>query len=213
MKHFARVVERDETGRTPLLTAAVCGHLEVVQYLLSSEGGPSISETDNDGNTALLVAGMGYNFSIVLWLLECGDAQITDVDNEGRSLWTCSQQRDSGVGGLRRHAYKNKKGKYVLSNGKFIPCKYILELKAMLRVMVLHGAPLESVAQGLAPPLQRILQDGARLRAWLPSYLTERRALVDAHCPLLPPLRDLVHDYVNPATTDEVWATELEAPQ
>jgi hypothetical protein len=43
-----------------------------------------------------------------------------------------------------------------------------------------------------APPLQRIVQDGARLRARLPAYLAQRRALLDAHCSLLPPLQALV---------------------
>jgi hypothetical protein len=213
IKHGARVTERDKTGMTALLNAACDGSLEVVQYLLSSEGGASISETDDDGNTALLCAGMRSKFSIVQWLLEYGGAQITDVNNEERSLWTRSQRRDCSVGVLLRHAYENKKGKHVFINGKFVPCKYILEVKAMLRVMVLHGAPPESVAEGLAPPLQRIVQDGARLRAWLPSYLTQRRAVVDAHCPLLPPLRDLVRGYEEPTTTDELWATELGAPQ
>jgi hypothetical protein len=203
IKHGARATERNVIGRTALLNAACAGSLEVVQYLLSPEGGASISETDDDGNTALLCAGMRSKFSIVQWLLEYGGAQITDVDDEGRSLWTRSQRRDSNVGGLFRHAYENKKGKYVFID--------ILELKAMLRVMVLHGAPPESVAEGLAPPLQRIVQDGARLRARLPAYLTERRAIVDAHCPLLPPLRDLVRGYEEPTTIDEFWATELGA--
>jgi hypothetical protein len=60
--------------------------------------------------------------------------------------------------------------------------------------------------------LQRIVQDGTRLRARLPAYLAQRRALVDAHCPLLPPLEDLVHGYNEPTTTEELWATGLETP-
>jgi hypothetical protein len=32
---------------------------------------------------------------------------------------------------------------------------------------------------------------------------------LDAHCPLLAPLRDLVHGYEEPTTTDELWATGL----
>jgi hypothetical protein len=82
----------------------------------------------------------------------------------------------------------------------------------MLRVMVLHGGPPESLTKDLAPPLQQIVQDGARLRARLPAYLVRRRALLDAHCLLLPPLRDLVHGYGEPTTTDKLWATGLGAP-
>jgi hypothetical protein len=63
----------------------------------------------------------------------------------------------------------------------------------------------------IAPPLQQIVQDGARLRARLPAYLAQRRALLDAHCPLLRPLRDVVHGYEEPTTADELWATGLGA--
>jgi hypothetical protein len=85
-------------------------------------------------------------------------------------------------------------------------------LTAMLRVMVLHGGPPDLLTAELAPPFQRIVKDGARLRARLPAYLAQRRALVDAHCPLLPPLQDLVHGYEEPTTTDELGAMGLGAP-
>jgi hypothetical protein len=78
--------------------------------------------------------------------------------------------------------------------------------------MVLHGGPLDSLTADLAPPFQRIVQDGARLRARIPAYLAQRRALLDAHCPLLPPLQDFVHGYDEPTTTGELWATGLGAP-
>jgi hypothetical protein len=74
----------------------------------------------------------------------------------------------------------------------------------MLRVMVLHGGPPASLTAKLAPPLQQIVQEGARLRARLPAYLARRRALVGTYCPLLPPLLDLVHGYGEPTTTDEL---------
>jgi hypothetical protein len=51
-----------------------------------------------------------------------------------------------------------------------------------------------------------VVKEGARLRA----YLARRRALLDAHCPLLAPLLALVHGYdVEPTTTEELWATML----
>jgi hypothetical protein len=100
-------------------------------------------------------------------------------------------------------------------DGEYIPTDDtvdIVALTAMLRVMLLHGSPPESLTAYMAPPLQRIVQDGARLRARLPAYLARRRLLLDAHCPLMPPLRDLVHGYEEPTTTDELWATGLGAP-
>jgi hypothetical protein len=56
-----------------------------------------------------------------------------------------------------------------------------------------------------------VVEEGARLRAALPAYLAQRRALLDVHCPLLPPLRTMVYGYEEPTTTDEVWATGLGA--
>jgi hypothetical protein len=87
-------------------------------------------------------------------------------------------------------------------------------LTRMLRVMVLHGAPPESLAKDLAPPFQRIVHDGARLRARLPARPYRRQGLVllDTHCPLLLPLQDLVHGYEVPTTSNEFWATVVGAP-
>jgi hypothetical protein len=60
-----------------------------------------------------------------------------------------------------------------------------------------------------------VVEEGARLRAALPAYLVPRRALLDAHCPLIPPLLALVRGYdPEPTTTEELWATGLGvAPQ
>jgi hypothetical protein len=60
----------------------------------------------------------------------------------------------------------------------------------------------------MSPEPARVVQEGARLRARLPAYLARRRALLDAHCSaLLPPLRALVHSYMDLTTTEELWAT------
>jgi hypothetical protein len=78
---------------------------------------------------------------------------------------------------------------------------------SLLRVMVLQDAPPAELTALLSPVHARVVTDGARLRAGLPAYLVQRRALLNAHCPLIPPLRALVHGYEEPTTTDEVWAT------
>jgi hypothetical protein len=102
-------------------------------------------------------------------------------------------------------------GEYIPIDGEYVPNEVIVpygnigSLTSMLRVMVLHGGPPELLAHDLAPPFQRIMEYGARLRARLPAYLAQRRALLDGHCLLLPPLHDLVHGYERP-TTDELWA-------
>jgi hypothetical protein len=205
------ITHRDNEGRTALLYAALGGSLEVIQYFLSSEGGASITETDNTGNTALLFAA-GGSPTVVQWLLEYGGAQITDTDDNGASVWTVNRE-GGNLQNLLEDAYsKGDDGKYVFIDGEFVPVGDTAGITAMLRVMVLHGGPPDSLIKDLAPPFQQIVQDGARLRARLPAYLAQRRALLDAHCLLLPPLRDLVHGYDEPTTTDELWATGLGSP-
>jgi hypothetical protein len=217
-EHGARIADRDHEGMTAFLYAADEGHLEVVQYLLSSKGGARITETDNEGKSALLLAAkMPCCPPMVQWLLEYGGAKITDTDNAGTSVWTIMGY--ASLPHMLKRAYrKGGDGEYVFIDAEYAPTRKIVSdgdigaLTAMLRVMVLHGGPPPSLTQDLAPPLQRIVQDGARLRARLPAYLAQRRALLDAHCPLLPPLRALVHGYEAPTTTDELWATGLGAP-
>jgi hypothetical protein len=153
---------------------------------------------------------------MVQWLLEFGGAQITDTNKEEASVWTCIGY--SSLPHVLKRAYrKDGDGNYVFIDAEYVPAREVVydgdigALTAMLRVMVLHGGPPPSLTQDLAPPFQQIVRDGARLRARLPAYLAQRRALLDAHCPLLPPLRDLVHGYEVPTTTDELWATGLGA--
>jgi hypothetical protein len=219
LEHGARITDRDHEGKTALLDAALWGSLELLQFLLSSEGGASITETDDWGNNALLLAA-GYDCQpiMVQWLLEYGGAQITDTDNEGASVWTVELNLDKSLGNSLQvmliSAYaKDDNGEYVSIDGDYTQTEDTLEMTAMLRVMLLHGAPPESLTKELAPPFQRTVQDGGRLRARLPAYMAQRRALLDAHCPLLPPLRNLVHGYEEPTTTDELWATGLGSPR
>jgi hypothetical protein len=87
-------------------------------------------------------------------------------------------------------------------------------LDSLLRVMVLRDDYLDMLSLSLAPWPEhvRVVEEVARLRARLPAYLARRRALLDEHCPLIPPLWALVLDYDSePTTTDEIWATGLGA--
>jgi hypothetical protein len=108
------------------------------------------------------------------------------------------------------NAYRERcDGDYDPIDFEHAPDGDIAALVSMLRVMVLHGGPPESLVKYCAPSFQQIVHDGARLRARLPAYLMQRWALLDTHCPLLPPLLALVHGYEAPFTTDELWATGL----
>jgi hypothetical protein len=146
---------------------------------------------------------------VVQWLLEYGGAQITVTDNEGESVWNVSNW-EYGLPGLLKHAYKRSDdGEFVPIDGGYVPNGDIdlVALNAMMRVVLLHGGHSELLVKDLAPPLQQLVRDGVRLRARLPGFLAQRRALIESHCTLLPPLRDLVHGYEEPTTTDELWAT------
>jgi ankyrin repeat protein len=116
LEHGTNVTERDDEGRAALLHA---GSLEIVQYLLSSEGGASLNETDNEGNAALLLAARSYHPPMVIWLLEFGGPQITATDNHGASVWTvteyCSLPR------RLKFAYKKgDDGEYVSTDGVYV---------------------------------------------------------------------------------------------
>jgi hypothetical protein len=87
------------------------------------------------------------------------------------------------------------------------------DLIGVLRVLVLRGAPPPALVALLSPGPAHVVQEGARLRARLPTYSAHRRAYVDLRCPrisFLPgELRALVHIFEGPATTEELWATGL----
>jgi hypothetical protein len=55
-----------------------------------------------------------------------------------------------------------------------------------------------------------MVKEGMRLRAGFPAYLTQRRALLDEHCPLIAPLRALISEYEVPTTTEKLWAAGLD---
>jgi hypothetical protein len=208
LEHGARITERSGDGKTSLHYAATYGKLNVVQYLLSLECGAKITETDNDGCTALSRAACYCNPPVLQLLIEYGGAQITDTDNAGDSVWSGyhAGYEKYSLPAVLRCAYSKS------ADGEYVPVRNTAALLSMLRVMLLHGGPPASLTADLAPPLQRIVEDGVRLRARLPAYLAQRRALLEAHCPLLPPLQALVHGYETPTTTDELWATGLGAP-
>jgi hypothetical protein len=88
-------------------------------------------------------------------------------------------------------------------------------ITALLRVMMLRDAPPAELIERLSPAHARVVQEGARLRARLPTYLAQRRALLVAHCPLIAPLPEelqtLILRFEGLATTDELWATGLVA--
>jgi hypothetical protein len=84
------------------------------------------------------------------------------------------------------------------------------EMTALLRVMVLKGAPYGRTSCSNEARACADGRGGGRLLAAFPAYLAQRRALLDAHCPLIAPLLAIVRGYdPEPTTTEELWATGL----
>jgi ankyrin repeat protein len=192
----ASIGMRDPQGNTVLLLAAARGNLEMIQWLLK-EGGSNIAERNNLGCTALLCASCVhssiFHFTVVQWLLEHGGARIEEATTVGRTLWDHLQDE--------------------IKNGP----RNFESLSQMLRVALARGVPppelyfLAKVDVGIE--IARLLREGLRLRALLPSFLRQRQALLAEHTPLIGPLRALISGYEKPNTTEELWATGLGADQ
>jgi ankyrin repeat protein len=182
---------RPSDGRTPLLIAANVSNVAAMRCLVLA--GARVGAVDNRGNTALLASARGGQYAKTQFLLEEGGANIDDVDEGGNTVWSIFTMDEELIeGGLREQETDS-----VTRTG-------------LLQFMVLRGAPPPMLVDLLSPEDTVVVQEGDRLRARLPAYLVRRRALLDAHCPvLLPPLRDLVHGYMELTTTEELWATGL----
>jgi hypothetical protein len=73
-----------------------------------------------------------------------------------------------------------------------------LQLTALLRVMVLRGAPPADLELRMSAQHSLVMEEGARLRDRLPAYLARRRALLAKHTSLIAPLQALVSSCVSP---------------
>jgi hypothetical protein len=165
---------------------------------LLEEGGASIEDVAIGGRTAFL-ADFG-ELATAQYLLEHGGADIGDTLEGCETIWDLFSQ------------YLIESGRNPKDDHEHYPYVYdATVVTSLLRVMVLHGAPPAELTARLSPQHAQVVADGARLRAGLPAYLAQRRDLLDTHCPLIPPLRMLVHGYEEPTTTDELWATGLGA--
>jgi hypothetical protein len=221
-----RIEERSAiVGSSALLLAAEYGHLETVKWLLR-EGGSHIGEADNYGNTALIVAARYSSLETVAWLLREGGSHIGETNTAGNAALILADAFDKleMVGLLLEHGADiadtghNGATVWTILMNKLVAddmtssfdSMTLATITALLRVMVLRGAPPAELTARLSLEHEEV-EEGARLRAQLPAYLAQQRALLDAHCPLITPLQDLVHGYEMPTATDELWATGLGA--
>jgi hypothetical protein len=171
---------------SPLHDAVMSGDLTRVKHWLLKGNDGAIAETDSKGNTPLLISAIWCQPMVTQYLLEHGGANIADVNNTNETIWDLLEET-------------------LLNSGP----EHEVAVTDLLKVMVLRGAPSAELATRLLPEFVSVIQKGARLRTALPDYLARRQALLDTHCPLLPPLRAIVNSYEEPTTTEELWATGL----
>jgi hypothetical protein len=193
----------DRFGVTAM-TAAVIepqGRPDVARCLIELGASIGIVDSEPDTNyipkceTALITRARNGRYSTTQFLLEHTGADFGDVSKKGDTVW---DELINWV--LNRESFDDEVNDPV-------------EVTALLRVTVLCGTPPPPREEQPTPVIflshenERVLQEGARLRARLPAYFVWRRALLDAHCPaLLTPLRALGHGYMELTTTEELWA-------
>jgi hypothetical protein len=189
-------------GNTALTVAAQFGRLAMVRCLL--ELGASIEIANTEGETALLMSARSSGPSSTMqFLLEHAGANFESVTNAGYTVWQLVFYRMLPYERKPNYSIGYMWGARRRSPGEFT---------ALLRVMVLRGAPPSShvMREGLAllsPENARVLKEGALLRTRLPVYMARRLTLWLSV--LLPPLWDLVNEHMGPTVTKEVWDTWL----
>jgi hypothetical protein len=151
----ALITDFDEFGRTALLTAAAGTHALPTLIWLLAEGGARVAERNHKSSSALIMAAWCGKIPTCQWLLQHGGVDIADI-----RVWN----------NLERHFREDAN---------------VTALTSLLKVMVLNGAPPRRFKIILKPEHVRVVEEGVRLRATLPAgYLTQRRAILDAYCPI-----------------------------
>lgn len=78
LANVEHVDARDEAGETPLILAAIGGHLDVVETLI--DAGADMGGRNQGGLTPLHAAAYAGHLDVARWLVEQG-AQVNDNDN------------------------------------------------------------------------------------------------------------------------------------
>jgi hypothetical protein len=159
-------VNKTVHGKMPLIIAATTGRTAVVRCLIQL--GADVEAMNAQGNTAFFISARFSFCATMQCLLEDAGANMNDEKHNGETVWDV----------LIRHLIDVERGDFWEMN----PATQAAALLSFLRVLVLRGAPPSALVALLSPKPARVVQEGARLRAQLPAYLVQRRALLDSCC-------------------------------
>jgi hypothetical protein len=156
--------------------AAYFRQFDVMRCLVEELGASTAVVFKSSGDAVFLFSVRHGRLESTHYLLEHGGATMTEKNKYGENVWDQ----------LIEHKRKVQRG--VLMTPPHDP----EAMTALLKVMLLRDTPPPNLVALLLPADRLVVDKGARLRARLPAYLKQRRALVDAHCLLIPPLQALV---------------------
>jgi ankyrin repeat protein len=166
-----------------LFTAAFRRQINVMRCLVE-ELGASIAEVNVTGDIVLLYSLRNGDMASGVYLLAHDGAILAETNNGVMTAWDLLA--------IYMHTRRAQIGAPMASAKDPEALSYYT---ALLRVMVLRGAPPPELVALLLPADRLVVQKGARLRAQLSAYLARRRVILDANCLLILPLQKLVHGY------------------
>lgn len=83
-------------------------------------------------------------------------------------------------------------------------------MTALLRVLVVRGAPPPGLVSNFTPEHALLAEEGAVQRAKVPAYLARRKGPLFPGCPRLAALpkvlQNLIHCFDGRLSTEEIWA-------
>jgi hypothetical protein len=172
-----------------LLDAVRLGDITRVNELLA--GGADVNQAGINGFTDLIRDVFWSRYSLAQLLLVEGGASIDQGTTGIWRLLNCSNIWHLLHG--RTHTIKDDNSR---------------EFSAFLKVTVLLSDAPQFFISKLLPHDADICTRGRLLRAQLPSYLEQQRALVISHCPLPTVLQSLVAEYAV-TTPEDIWTDGL----
>jgi hypothetical protein len=174
-------------GRSALFVGAALGHVAVVRCMIKELGADVNQATHKGGTPLFMVAKRGFMAGVQCLVSEGG----ADVNQALLSVaWLLSE------GGVD----------ISMSLWNWIDLDEAddADLAALLRVMVLLADPPPDFLSDLSPAHALIAARGALLRAEMPSYVEQQRALIVDHCFLPAVLLPCGASYAAP-TRDDMW--------